>query len=197
MASFDSRYLCRSEATGGLEFLPSANCDSDDHVFYGTPPKWIQLIKEVMGSIELDPASCIEANTAIVKADRFYSKEDDGLAQPWACKTLFVNPPWKKNTKTSALWARKFAEEFDAQHIQQAVVLINCDPSTEAWQSYASRADMVAFPTKRIEFIPPGTRVSTKKNTNPQVFFYFGRRWRKFVQVFTDANCLVMRPENV
>lgn len=52
----------------------------------------MKLARKVLGDIELDPASCFEANEAIVKAHRFYSEEDDALIQSWASRSLFINP---------------------------------------------------------------------------------------------------------
>jgi len=41
-----------------------------------TPLDYINAVREVMGDIDLDPASCIEANT-IVKAKKYFTKEEN------------------------------------------------------------------------------------------------------------------------
>lgn len=43
-----------------------------DRDYYGTPPVFVEMAKKVMGAIELDPASCLEANERFVRASRFY-----------------------------------------------------------------------------------------------------------------------------
>ena len=47
-----------------------------------TPPAIIEAARNVMGSIDLDPASCYEANK-IVKATEHYDIEDNGLTHRW------------------------------------------------------------------------------------------------------------------
>jgi ParB family chromosome partitioning protein len=44
-----------------------------------SPPWIVEGARTVMGSIDLDPASCELANTT-VKANRYYSRNVDGLA---------------------------------------------------------------------------------------------------------------------
>lgn len=56
---------------------------------WSTPPAAIASLEAEFGKFDLDP--CARAETA--KATRFYTKEDDGLVQPWEGR-VFVNPPY-------------------------------------------------------------------------------------------------------
>ena len=56
-----------------------------------TPAHVVELAREVLGVIDLDPASCEEAN-ATVRAKRIFTRGDDGLTQPWSGR-VFLNPP--------------------------------------------------------------------------------------------------------
>lgn len=62
---------------------------------YGTPREFVDAARMVMGSIELDPASSPEFNMT-VGADRFFTKEEDGLKQVWRAKTVWMNHPFHK-----------------------------------------------------------------------------------------------------
>ena len=51
-------------------------------VEYYTPPAIIEAARQTMGGIDLDPASCEQANRT-VQAANYFSAEDNGLLQPW------------------------------------------------------------------------------------------------------------------
>lgn len=57
-----------------------------------TPRDIIERVRRTMMGIDIDPASCDDANQHIC-AQRHYTKSDDGLAHPWN-GTVFVNPPF-------------------------------------------------------------------------------------------------------
>lgn len=71
-----------------LEFAARHTCDSPE---WYTPSPFVEAAREVMGGIDLDPASHEEANQT-VKAVRFVTEAEDGLSQQWSGR-VFVNPP--------------------------------------------------------------------------------------------------------
>src|SRR2546430_17584816 len=73
-----------------LEALPREGKSNE----WYTPSKYIETAREVLGSIDLDPASCELANRT-VKADKYYTKEDDGLSKEWH-GNVWLNPPYGK-----------------------------------------------------------------------------------------------------
>lgn len=94
-----------------------------------TPAKYIEAAREVMGGIDLDPASCELANRT-VKAARYYSKEDDGLSKEWAGR-IWLNPPYGKlnpvpgSTKSyQKLFVERAVREYQQRRIEQAVLLL-------------------------------------------------------------------------
>ena len=57
-----------------------------------TPAYLMGAVRELLGAIDLDPASCAAANET-VGAARYFTEIDDGLAQRWHGR-LFLNPPY-------------------------------------------------------------------------------------------------------
>ncbi len=93
-----------------LEFAARHTCDSPE---WYTPSPFVEAAREVMGGIDLDPASHEQANLT-VKADRFFTAEDDGLKRPWRALRIFINPPGGKNADgkplVPAFWRHMMSE---------------------------------------------------------------------------------------
>jgi hypothetical protein len=91
--------------------------NSSESAEWYTPARYIAAVREVLGDIELDPASCADANET-VKAKRYFTIEDDGLRQPWAAATLFLNPPYgwhegkQGGVSNQKIWSEKMMAEF-------------------------------------------------------------------------------------
>lgn len=88
-----------------------------------TPSLLIQAAREVLGGIDLDPASCALANTT-VRADRYYSREDDGLSKPWSGR-VWLNPPGGRRgciSEAKGWWVR-LARDYAAGDVTSALFL--------------------------------------------------------------------------
>jgi hypothetical protein len=59
-----------------------------------TPAKYIEIARTVMGTIDVDPASC-EMAQKIVKATTFFTVKDDGLNKEWI-GNIWLNPPYHR-----------------------------------------------------------------------------------------------------
>lgn len=84
---------------------PQHSSESNEHF---TPMAIIEAAHELMGGIDLDPASC-EAANRLVLADRYYSLEDPGHAQQWGGR-VFLNPP---GGVVDAEWRPVYARKGD------------------------------------------------------------------------------------
>lgn len=65
---------------------------SSETVEHFTPPDIVEAARAALGGIDLDPASCAEANRT-VKAHRFFARKENGFRREWHAKTVFLNPP--------------------------------------------------------------------------------------------------------
>ena len=93
-----------------------------------SPERLVEAAREVMGSIDLDPASCADAQE-VVRADRFYTVADDGLSQPWS-GNVWLNPPYSRTPKR--LFVERLIECVESGDVRQACVLTFSDWSP-AW----------------------------------------------------------------
>jgi len=88
----------------------------------------IEAARKTMGSIDLDPSSCIEANK-IVNARHIFTEKDDGLEQPWYAN-VWMNHPFSR--QGNPLWINKLIEEWKKDNVKQATCI--CFASTsEKW----------------------------------------------------------------
>lgn len=86
---------------------------SSNSVEWFTPLWLIDMCKEVLGEIDLDPASCTQANLR-VGAKRIITEAQDGLKSDWGKpRTVLLNPPGSKlgNKSMSGLFWKKLMEE--------------------------------------------------------------------------------------
>lgn len=79
-----------------------------------TPPEITYAARRVLGRIDLDPSSCALANT-LVRAARYYTKDEDGLTKPWYGR-MWLNPPVRQR-----LWWERLVREWQAGRVEVAV----------------------------------------------------------------------------
>jgi ParB family transcriptional regulator, chromosome partitioning protein len=164
---------------------------SSSSVDWFTPSSIIEKAREVMGSIELDPASCAEAQT-IVKANRYFTEVDNGLTKHWIAETLWLNPPYGT---LGSKFCEKLLSEWSKGNFEQALVLVRGDSKAmEALFHHAYHCR-----SKRICFTPSAALLKQKRREaglKGQVWknapvpgstlFYFGDHPITFTKVFSD-----------
>jgi hypothetical protein len=157
---------------------------------YYTPLEYLEAAHEVMGGIDLDPATCEKAQEN-VKAKEFFTMADDGLSQEWH-GSVWLNPPYGKDGADSnqGIWAQKLITEYKAGHVSEAILLtkaaLGYNWFTDIWHHWP-----VCFADKRLSFIKSdgSTDGQSKQGT---AFFYFGPNVEKFKQVFKKFGPVIM-----
>lgn len=100
-----------------------------------TPIEYIEAAREVMGGIDLDPATSPDAQERI-KAGSFFTRDDDGLRRDWHGR-VWLNPPFAQPAIHH--FAQKMADEVKAGHVSQAIMLTHNYTDT-AWFHIAESA---------------------------------------------------------
>lgn len=163
----------RAVADGEARLEPRAHVanNSGENEWY-TPGNILDAARKVLGSIDLDPASSAVANLR-VKATRFYSADDDGLAKPWAGK-VWMNPPYAK--KTIPLFAKKLLDSLGSI---EAITLTNNSTDTKWFQLLAEHSSAICLISGRVKFLSPeGEKGAPLQG---QAVLYFG----------PDADCFI------
>jgi ParB family chromosome partitioning protein len=150
-----------------------------------TPREYLDAAIEVMGAIDLDPASSDLAQQH-VKAKRYFTRETDGLKQRWSGR-VFLNPPYAMPFVKD--FVEKMVTSFEAGDISQGILLTNNATDTEWWHRADRTCSALCFTRGRISFLKAKDGVIEKKEapTNGQVFFYFGPNVEAFRQIFKGA----------
>ncbi len=164
--------------------MPHVAYNTGDSEWY-TPPEIIERVREVLGEIDLDPASNSIANQ-VVRARHFFTVEDDGLKQRWFGR-VFLNPPYAAHAVDK--FTRKLIWHFQNRDVEEAIALVNNATETRWFQRLLSAAACVCFLGRRIRFWRPG-----KAAAHPlqgQAVVYLGHREIRFCDVFYDLGAVV------
>jgi len=160
---------------------------------YYTPLWMVDMAREGMGGIDLDPASSYSANY-YHKIPKFYSRQDDGHTQPWFGR-VWLNAPygenkpwiddvirhWDSGAVTQLCWlAPTYAfnkkQALPLRERASLVIQLTVPTDTMFW-GWGKRTD------KREEtFCMPG---SPSLGTNQShTIMYFGDRWHEMAEAF-------------
>ena len=116
---------------------------SSKTVEWTTPQAFYDRLNQEF-NFTLDP--CCTDETA--KCSTYYTEADDGLAQPWAGHSVFMNPPYGRSIKD---WIRKAYEESRKPNTV-VVALIPARTDTRYWHDYCMEASEIRFIKGRLKF---------------------------------------------
>lgn len=115
---------------------------------WATPPELYAELHAEFG-FTLDPC-CVPATA---KCAKFYTPDDDGLAQDWAGDVVFMNPPYGRSLPH---WMRKARDE--AQRGATVVCLVPSRTGTGWWHDYVIDQAEIRFIRGRVAFLLDGKR---------------------------------------
>jgi len=150
-----------------------------------TPNHILAMAREIMGGIDVDPASNPIAQET-VQAGTFYTAETNGLDKHWDGR-VWCNPPY--SAALIKKFTLKFAEEADNGNMTEGIILTNSGTDTLWNQNLAPF--LQAYTLGRISFLRPDGS-ETGKGGRGQVFTYFGPNQDNFIEVITrDKFCWI------
>lgn len=153
--------------------------ERDGNEWY-TPRPWLDAARTLFGGrIDLDPASCAVANTQVC-ATRFYTKDDDGLAQPWH-GNVWCNPPY--SYPEIEHFTSKAITEYQNGNAQAILILVN-NCTDAGWFVRLAELYPVLFSRGRTSFWRPDQ--TQFANRQGQAIFYLGTDTPAFIAAFHD-----------
>jgi ParB family chromosome partitioning protein len=156
-----------------------------------TPAQIVEAAREVMGEIDLDPASNDIAQQ-VVRAGTYYTAETDGPAQDWIGR-VWLNPPYAAGEIDR--FVSRLVAEHTAGNVTEAVLLVHSRTDTAWFHEAASVAAAICFTRGRVRFQrPDGTGNSP---TTGSAFLYFGRSPDRFAAVFSAIGIVYGQPVQV
>ncbi len=162
---------------------PHISNNSGENEWY-TPIEYINAALEVMGEINLDPASCTEANK-VVCAETFYTQEDNGLDKDWF-GNVWLNPPYAQPLIYQ--FCDRVASAFDNDEISQAIVLVNNATDTKWFHRLLDSASLLCLHLGRIKFWHPR---GSSAPLQGQALLYFGDRRDAFKSILREFGKVV------
>ena len=138
-----------------------------ESVEWYSPELVVEPARALLGGIELDPASCAVANRT-VRAERFFTREQDGLSQPWKARTVFLNAPGSKvgNKSQQNLFWQKLARAWMSGDVSAAIFVCFSVELLQVSQGYGEGMPIpldfpMCFPSSRVPYVKASEDVVT------------------------------------
>jgi hypothetical protein len=146
---------------------------SDTPEWY-TPEHIIVKARQILGSIDLDPASSDTANK-MMQAAEYYTEHNNGLALPWHGR-VWMNPPYGDEI---GKWTAKLLLEYEDGNVTEALALLPARPDT-AWFAPLFRYSR-CWVRGRLRFVGADNSAPF-----PSVIVYLGERPGVFLEQFRE-----------
>lgn len=148
-----------------LGYVITSTRDSDS---WYTPVKYIESVRNVLGSIDIDHFSSKEANN-VVRAKIYYTKEHDALSMELArFENCYMNPPYSKGLMQRCV--DKLIEQRKDGVAENTILLCNASTDTKWFHKLMKESTAMCLTCGRISFENIDGK-SVSGNTKGQVFF--------------------------
>ena len=149
-----------------------------------TPPFIIELARQTLGEIELDPASN-EIPQTWIKAKRYYSLANPAR-EPWQGK-VWLNPPFDD----APLWSKNLEQRYVAGAIPEALLLVNAALGY-IWFEELYRQWPCCLLQQRTRFIDQNGKQARDQAKKASAVLYFGNDYTKFGNLWSSLGRILL-----
>ncbi len=113
-----------------------------------TPPEFFQRFHR---AYDFTVDACASAENK--KLDKFWSVEQDGLAQSWKGERVWLNPPYENRKPGQQAWVRKALHEVRENGCELVVCLLPARTDTRLFHDVIMKASYIYFVKGRLKFV--------------------------------------------
>ncbi len=167
---------------------------------WSTPESIVEMIHEVIGIPDLDPASS-KINNRYINAKRIITAQENGLVSRWVFDstpiTVFVNPPGGKigNKSITKMFWQRLMEYRNTESINEAIFMFFSVEGLQNTQSLPHPATdfPLCIPSKRIKFESECGLKKQPSHSNAIVYVPgLVNNTSKFYQVFRELGAIMV-----
>jgi hypothetical protein len=154
-----------------------------------TPAQYVNAARELMGNIDIDPASNALANE-VIQATNYYDIDTNGLDKQWTGR-VWLNPPYGRDGGGSnqEVWSHRLIEQYNAGLTIEAVLLVNANTEAKWFQPLYDY--LICFTNHRIRFY--NTNGESSQPTQGNALVYLGKQRRRFIELFNSFGVIVRK----
>lgn len=157
-----------------------------------TPPKYVKAVKDVLGTVALDP--CSNKWSQVNAEVEFRLPEADGLREIWDHPTIYVNPPYGSDVERGTKiidWLKKCADAHQ-DYGSEVIALVPIAANTKHWKLYVwPKASAICFLyDTRLRFLVNG-KDDGKGAPMACAAIYWGSHKERFAEVFKAHGAVV------
>lgn len=159
---------------------------------YMTPAKYIPSIRNVLGTIDLDPFSSSIANERI-KAKSFYDKVTNGFRHEWI-GNVYANPPYSRGNLPR--FSSYSLYEFHHLRTKQMIALLPNSTSEKWFQAFCKEEKSLCCLTDHRVKFTTFENGNFYENSSPDfgnAFIYLGPNKELFVAEFSKWGTIMKK----
>jgi hypothetical protein len=152
-----------------------------------TPSVYVEAARQVMGSIDIDPASNDTANQ-FIKATIYYTKETNGLLAEWN-GNVWLNPPYSYPLIQD--FSDKLIKDYTNGITKQSCIFVHNSTETKWFQLLLERCSALCLIKGRINYMDKNGVFRPGAPLQGEAVIYIGKNAKDFGDIFSQFGVIL------